>query len=324
MKNSVDPAKEKTTPLRTEGRLKTAFALIAIALFTALTLVFGLLYVKETEIEFIADNRLACSIGLTAVALLSSILSVVFLLTDKQLFYKLLLIFLGVASFFLGVVYFAQISGFWDKIDSVEDLREYVSSYGAFTIPAFIILQFLQVVVLPLPGMITIGAGVALFGPFFGALYSFIGITTASFAAFFIGRKLGYKVASWLVGKESLDKWLKAVENKDKVVLTFMFVFPFFPDDILCFVAGLSSMSAGYYSVMITVTRILSVYITAYSFSGNIIPYNTWWGILVWIAVFAVTATLCVLIYKNGDRIEKFFKKKFKSKGNERKNDTSR
>lgn len=307
-----------------ENKSKTVFPIACILFFAVATVVLSFLYVEDTGVKFIAENKTAIEIAVVIITALSAVLATVFLFINKELFYKLLLIFLGFTSASLAVLYVAQISGLSDKIDSVEDLRAYVASYGKFTIPAFIILQFLQVVVLPLPGMITTGAGVALFGPFFGALYSFIGITSASFVAFFIGRKLGYKVASWLVGKESLDKWLEIVKNKDRAVLTFMFIFPFFPDDILCFVAGLSSMSVTYYSVMIIITRILSVYITSYSFSGNIIPYNTWWGILIWIAVFAVTASLCVYVYKNGDKIEKYFKEKFSKGKNGRKNGTSR
>ena len=126
----------------------------------------------------------------------------------------------------------------------------------------------------------------------------------------------GYKVAGWLVGKENLDKGLELVKGKDKVILTFMFLFPFFPDDVLCFVAGLSSMSVPYYIVMITITRIINIVVSAYSVNGSIIPYNTWWGILLWIAVFILVAALCYVIYKHGDKIENFFKSKFSKRKN--------
>ena len=114
----------------------------------------------------------------------------------------------------------------------------------------------------------------------------------------------------------NLDKGLELVKGKDKVILTFMFLFPFFPDDVLCFVAGLSSMSVPYYIVMITITRIINIVVSAYSVNGSIIPYNTWWGILLWIAVFILVAALCYVIYKHGDKIENFFKSKFSKRKN--------
>ena len=178
---------------------------------------------------------------------------------------------------------------------------------------------------LPIPGFITIGAGVALFGPFYGSIYSIIGIVSASIVAFFIGRVFGYKVASWLVGEESLKKGLQLVKGKDTVILTFMFLFPFFPDDVLCFVAGLSSMSVGYYLVMITITRTINVVVSSYSINGSIIPYDTWWGILIWVAIFVIVGAACYLIYKKGDKIEAWFKNLFKKKKTkDGKNDTTR
>ena len=145
-------------------------------------------------------------------------------------------------------------------------------------------------------------------------LYSFIGIIIGSFIGFFIGKYLGYKVVTWLVGKETLDKWLNAVKNKDRIVLTFMFLFPMFPDDVLCFVAGLSSMSTPYFMVMVTISRIITISVTSYSVNGSLIPYNTWWGLLIWAVIIAFTVIATILIYKNGDKIERKFVKLFRKK----------
>ena len=221
------------------------------------------------------------------------------------------------------MLYAVKVSGLWDKIGSIEGLRSYVASYGRFTVPIFIAIQFLQVVVLPIPSMVTIGAGVALFGPFYGALYSLIGILSASIIAFFIGRHLGYKVVSWIIGEKSLQKGLQLVKGKDTIVLTFMFLFPFFPDDVLCFVAGLSTMSVKFYLVMITATRITGIVLSSYSLGGKIIPLDTWWGIALWVSIFVITCVLCVIIYKNGESIEKKIKGFFKRKNTNGKSDST-
>ena len=104
------------------------------------------------------------------------------------------------------------------------------------------------------------------------------------------------------------------VKNKDKIVLSFMFLFPFFPDDVLCFVAGLSSMSSGYFLIMITVCRIISVFTSAYSLNGSIIPFNTSWGIVLWVLIVALTILATVILYKKGDNIEDFIKNKLRRK----------
>ncbi len=296
--------------------LKTVLSCSVIVVLGAAAIVFGLLYMNLTNISFLERHKRLVETLFIIIIGLVTIISVVCQLSDKKFVYRLTFLTLILMTAALAVLYVMQITGLWDKIDSVEDLRNYVSGFGGYAVFIFIAIQFLQVVVLPIPGFITVSVGVLLFGAFRGSVYSVIGIVSASIVAFFIGRVFGYKVAGWLVGKENLDKGLELVKGKDKVILTFMFLFPFFPDDVLCFVAGLSSMSVPYYIVMITITRIINIVVSAYSVNGSIIPYNTWWGILLWIAVFILVAALCYVIYKHGDKIENFFKSKFSKRKN--------
>ena len=296
--------------------LKTVLSCSVIVVLGAAAIVFGFLYMNLTNISFLERHKSLIETLFIIIIGLVTIISVVCQLSDKKFVYRLTLLTLILMTAALAVLYVMQITGLWDKIDSVEDLRNYVSGFGGYAVFIFIAIQFLQVVVLPIPGFITVSVGVLLFGAFRGSVYSVIGIVSASIVAFFIGRVFGYKVAGWLVGKENLDKGLELVKGKDKVILTFMFLFPFFPDDVLCFVAGLSSMSVPYYIVMITITRIINIVVSAYSVNGSIIPYNTWWGILLWIAVFILVAALCYVIYKHGDKIENFFKSKFSKRKN--------
>ena len=296
--------------------LKTVLSCSVIVVLGAAAIVFGLLYMNLTNISFLEMHKRLVETLFIIIIGLVTIISVVCQLSDKKFVYRLTFLTLILMTAALAVLYVMQITGLWDKIDSVEDLRNYVSGFGGYAVFIFIAIQFLQVVVLPIPGFITVSVGVLLFGAFRGSVYSVIGIVSASIVAFFIGRVFGYKVAGWLVGKENLDKGLELVKGKDKVILTFIFLFPFFPDDVLCFVAGLSSMSVPYYIVMITITRIINIVVSAYSVNGSIIPYNTWWGILLWIAVFILVAALCYVIYKHGDKIENFFKSKFSKRKN--------
>lgn len=298
---------------------------VIIALLGAATIIFGVLYVDAADIAFIETHKTLVITLFTVIIACISVAAIVLQLYDKNFVYKITIITLALLTVSAAILYVIKITGLWDKIGSIEDLREYVASYGAFTVPIFILIQFLQVTALPIPGFITIGAGVALFGPFYGSLYSIIGIVFASVVAFFIGRIFGYKVAGWLVGEESLKKGLKLVKGKDTIILTFMFLFPFFPDDVLCFVAGLSSMSIPYYLIMITVTRTINIVVSSYSINGSVIPYDTWWGILIWAAIFVLVGIACYVIYKKGDKIEIWFKNLFKKKkAKDGKNNTSR
>lgn len=294
--------------------LKTIFSVIAIVLLSAITVLFSVLYVNTFSGGFFYENKNVLIASVTVLVAVITVISLAFSIRDNKLIFKLSVIALALISAALLLLYILKITGISDKIDSIEDLRNYVASFGYLAVVIYVLLNFLQVVAIPIPGFIAIGTGVALFGPLKTAIFAFIGITSGSLVAFFIGRHLGYKVVEWLIGKETLDKWLNSVKNKDKIVLTFMFLFPFFPDDVLCFVAGLSTMSSGYFIIMIIICRLISIFLSSYSMNGNIIPFTTWWGLVLWALVIGATIIITILLYKNGDKVEQYFKNRRKKR----------
>ncbi len=304
--------------------LKSTLLSVALCLLSGITILVSVLYVGTFSGGFFYENKPFLISTVTIVVSIITTIALAYATADKKTIYKISIVVLSLISISLLIMYFLKISGIGDKIDSVEDLRNYVASFGYLAVVIYIAVNVLQVVLLPIPGFISIGTGVALFGAFRTSIYSLLGILLGSFIAFYIGRVLGYKVVTWIVGKENLDKWLKKVKNKDKIILTFMFLFPFFPDDTLCFIAGLSSMSTGYFIVMIICCRTISVFLSAYSLSGSIIPFNTWWGILLWGVVISITIFVAVIIYKYGDKIQNYFRKKLKLRRKKFESNTAR
>lgn len=294
--------------VKNKSIIKDLLCVSAIFILCVIAVLLEFAYVQKFTYGFIYEYRKTIMTVCVLTTVLFSAISVFWGLKDSEFVLRLCFLTLLTVVVIFTALYLFEVSGLLDKVDSVEDFREFISHYGSFAVPVFLLLQILQVVVLPIPGIIAIGAGVALFGAFWGGLYSFIGITLGSFIAFFIGRKFGYKAASWLVGEKALGKALNSVKGKDKVVLTVMFILPFFPDDVLCFVAGLSSMSKAYFFVMIIITRIISSFTTAYSVDGKIIPYNTLGGIIVWALLIAAAFILAGVIYKKCEVIEKKIK----------------
>lgn len=227
----------------------------------------------------------------------------------------LLRTFLTVYLFLLIIETFTLIlqkTGFFEIVKDETALQQYLERAGVWMPLLYIVLQYLQVVVLPIPSVVSTLAGIALFGPLGTIVYSLIGIVLGSLTAFFIGRKLGAKAVAWMIGGDTLKKWQNKLKGKDEVLLTMMFVLPVFPDDVLCFVAGLSSMTTKYFVVMMILSRILSISTTAFSF--NLIPFNTWWGLLIWGVLFLILGVVFWFAYKHLDKIHAFFKNRFKRK----------
>lgn len=275
---------------------------------------YGLAY---KGLPFIAKNfTLLLTLSAVAVGALT-VAYILFYAFGKQAIYRLILCTFICLDIFAVIFFALSASGVLDELTDIGALRDYIAGFGGTAVLIFVLFQFLQVVILPVPGSVTVAVGVALFGPLRSALFSFIGILLGSFVAFFVGRVIGYKAVCWIVGKDDLDKWLEKVKGKDYLLLSIMFLLPLFPDDILCFVAGLSSMTWGYFTVMIIITRAISVLTTSYSL--DLIPFNTWWGLLIWAALIAAIITAFWLVCKYSDNIDAFIKKKLPFFGKKRK-----
>ncbi|MBE5742696.1 MAG: TVP38/TMEM64 family protein [Clostridiales bacterium] len=194
-----------------------------------------------------------------------------------------------------------------------QQIQDYVESTGAVAPLVFIAVSFLQVTFVPIPGAITIVAGNYLFGTWLSFLYSYIGMLLGAMFAFFLGKKIGRPFANWIVGsKEKVDEWLKRLKGKQNVVLFFMFFLPFFPDDILCTVAGLLPITYGGFLVMQVITRATSIGFTLLFMSGEVIPYEGW-GLVVLAIIAVICIVAFVLSMKYSQKINDFFVNKVNS-----------
>lgn len=290
--------------------LKHCINILAVVLFGAVAFLFIAYGLNYRNVDFIKEYFYILFWVSFAVYATVTLAGILFYIFKRQSAFRLTVCILICADVLAGIFYALCATGLLGTINSVEALREVISKAGSMAAVIYIIFSFLQVVLLPVPGSVAVAVGVAMFGPWKCAIYSFIGIVVGSFLAFGIGRWIGYKAVCWIVGKESLDKWLEKLKGKDYLILSIMFLLPMFPDDLLCFVAGLSSMTWPYFSVMIIITRAISVVSTAYSF--ELIPFTTWWGLLIWGVIAALVVLAFWLVLKYSDKIDSFIKTKFK------------
>ena len=291
---------------------KTISFVLLFFVLTAACITFAALCFFQTESEIFVKHATLFTVLACVFLCALCALSVVFLIKKKETLAKTMISVYVFLLFCLLVWFILLKTGFFEIIRDAGSLQSYIESAGVWMPLFYILLQYLQVVVLPIPSLVSTVAGVALFGPFYTALYSLLGIMLGSLTAFLIGRKLGNKAVAWMVGEDSLQKWQKKLKGKDNFILTLMFLLPLFPDDILCFIAGLSSMSFLYFIIMVFLCRVLAIATTCYSI--NFIPFDTWWGLCIWGALFIAVIAAFILIYKNLDKIQAAFAKRFKKK----------
>lgn len=188
-----------------------------------------------------------------------------------------------------------------------EQIQTYVQNSGAFAPLAFILISFLQVTFIPVPGMITILAGCYVFGAWQALLYSYIGMFLGSIVAFALGRIIGKPYINWVAGgKQKANEWFKKLNGREKVFLFFAFLLPYFPDDLLCSVAGALPIKWRTFIIMQLITRFTSIGATLLFMSGEVIPYRGW-GIVAVIFISIVAISIFVLSIIYAERINDFF-----------------
>lgn len=148
---------------------------------------------------------------------------------------------LAILAIIVGLLVF-----FWQPLYELfsdkERLRQLVEQAGFWGPLLFIGIQFLQVVVAPIPGQVVGALAGALFGPWLGTLYSMIGAMLGITLVLVISRQLGRPFVERFVEKKHLEKFDYLTKAKGPLVFFLIFLLPAFPDDIICYLAGLSAI----------------------------------------------------------------------------------
>ena len=241
------------------------------------------------------------------------LLGVLFFILKKDALLKtaLVLIVCAVLVFTAVIIlnYTAHLNELESDQEKMEKLTELIKSAGGWSMFVYVLVQILQVVILPLPALVCYLPGVAIWGPGIATLLASIGVLIGSVICYFLGKLFGRRAVEWIAGKETTDKYANYIGKRGKVLFVLMQILPFFPDDILCLIAGLTGMNFPFFLATMIIVRPAIVAAYCYMGSGEIIPFSGW-GIPVWIAIFVVCVVLAVLSFKYQDKIEDWLKRK--------------
>lgn len=120
-------------------------------------------------------------------------------------------------------------------------VEEFILSFGVFAPLVFIVLQILQVIFAPIPGNVTSFIGGYMFG-WWGLLMTVIGTTIGFIIIVLLTRRFGRPLVEKFFKKEQIAKFDHIINNNGVMALFLIFLFPFFPDDLLSFLAGLTKI----------------------------------------------------------------------------------
>jgi len=285
-------AKEPSTPK--QRRIRLLISIIAAAIVATFI---GL------SIEFFT-TMVTAIVFVVAVVIVS--LAIVSIFRDWDTAYKLSITALYIVAVCLIVYFILSKIGLFESINTADDMVNYINHSGGVAEVIFIVVNFLQVTIIPIPSTITTTAGAILFEGIWKPMYlTVIGLVAGSMFAFFLGRVFGVRFANWLVGEKTIKKYHELTKGRDKVVLFYMFVFPFFPDDFLCILAGMTNYTYVGFFLLQIFTRTLGTLVTILLTKGVVsIPFEGGW-LALW--AFIIIAVVVLLIYtiKYSDKLER-------------------
>lgn len=202
--------------------------------------------------------------------------------SKKTLFTKIVIIII-IFTVIIAIYMLGKNHNIFDIYNNVEYLQEYILSHGKNAPLVFGIIQFLQVVISPIPGNITTVVGGALFGFWTSFTISSIAIVLGSIAAFGLARAFGRPLVEMIAGKEVTSKYFDTITKNKKILFALIILLPFFPDDIICFVAGISGMTWGFFMLCMLIARppglLISALVGSFGFE-----FPIWvWGALIFL-----------------------------------------
>lgn len=155
-------------------------------------------------------------------------------------------------------------------------MEVFVQSLGFFAPLGLLLLQMLQILLSFIPGGVTLAAGVVCFGAVRGFFLNYLGIVLGSCLNFWLARRFGTKIVQTLASEKLYEKtnhWLQ--HKRFDAAFAIAILLPFFPDDFLCMVAGLSPMRFRRFLQIILFCKPLSILLYSLGYSGvlTILPY---------------------------------------------------
>lgn len=206
-----------------------------------------------------------------------------------------------------GILLSLWCTGFFTAAQSLDGIQNYIARFSPYSHLVFFLIQLASVVVAPIPSNITAAGGALLFGMWPAFLLTAGAVVLGSAVVFWLARVLGHSFAGRFVSQKVSDKYLDLIRRKRDIFLVLVFLFPFFPDDLICILAGLTDIGFLRFLVIVLLTRPWGL-LVASAVGSSVISIPIWAMALIGLAGLA----LFLVSMKYGDRWEARLLEKFK------------
>lgn len=196
-----------------------------------------------------------------------------------------------------GAMYLLSTLGLSDY--SAETIRDWVDGWSPFSEVIFFLLQLMSVIIAPIPSNVTAAAGGLLFGFPKGFFLTFGAVLAGSSITFHLAKLLGREAVQNFLSRKLDSRYMDLIQRKRDVFLWLVFLFPLFPDDLICILAGLTDIPYKRFILIVTLSRPWGL-LFASALGGSALDLPGW-------SIPVLAAGLAALFFlgmKYGDRIQ--------------------
>ena len=191
--------------------------------------------------------------------------------------------------------------GIFEHMSSIDEFKTYIEGFGQKSYIVFFIIQLLSIIIAPIPSNISAAAGAMVFGMWQSFFMTMLAIVLGSIIVFIMTRKFGKKFVDKFVKKDIYERYENVVSSpKGERAIALMLLLPFFPDDMINFLVGLSNISFKRYVIILIITRPWGILFASFVAVANI---NVNIPMIGWILIIAII----VLLIKYSSEIENKF-----------------
>ena len=206
------------------------------------------------------------------------------------------LVLIAVAT---GILLWRERQDLWSLFGSQERIRDWMVGFGPWGPLVSIGLNTAQVLLAPVPGQFVGLANGYLYGPWRGTLYSMAGLLIGTSLAMGLGRWFGRPLVERLVKPEQVNRWDQIAAKQGPLFFFLVFLLPFLPDDIVCFVIGLSPTSIPRMLVLASLGRLPGVFVSCWV--GSQATALPWWA---WLLLGVGSAALAWVFWHHQSKLE--------------------
>jgi uncharacterized membrane protein YdjX (TVP38/TMEM64 family) len=182
----------------------------------------------------------------------------------------------------------AELSELVSMIGDRGAIVAYLEQYHGWGPAILALILGSQVFLAIIPGHAFMVVGGYVYGFLIGVLITQVSTVVASQLAFLLARKAGRSFVNRMAPAQVIEKWNRLAEKQGVLFFFFSFILPIFPNDLMCFIAGLSSISPKKFFIANFWGRLpCAVFITLIGSHGLEMP------LYFWVVVLLVVVGLC-------------------------------